>query len=220
MNIRAGLPAALSLTLALLPQAADAQSYRCVGKDGKKYYGSSIPPQCAGQAVEQLSAQGTVLKRIEAQESPEERARKEAATKREAETAAATKETVRRNRALLATYSSEKDIQDARARALGENQRATKDVEARIEAVRAKRTGFARELASVKAGTKPSAALTDDARNADIDLKAQEDLLAAKKAEGQTINARYDSDLQRFRELGALDAGSRGKALGRDKGSP
>ena len=35
----------LVITIAALPFAAEAQSYRCVGKDGKKYYGQSVPPQ-------------------------------------------------------------------------------------------------------------------------------------------------------------------------------
>ncbi len=38
--------AVLAASLALLPLAADAQSYRCTGKDGKKYYGS--PMHCRG----------------------------------------------------------------------------------------------------------------------------------------------------------------------------
>ena len=68
--------ALLAATLALLPFAADAQSYRCVGKDGKKYYGQSLPPQCLGQPAEQLNAQGMVIKRIDPQASAAERERK------------------------------------------------------------------------------------------------------------------------------------------------
>src|SRR6478672_3423669 len=52
--------------LAFAPLAADAQSaatFRCQGKDGKKYYGNTIPPQCYGRLVEQINAQGFVVKR-------------------------------------------------------------------------------------------------------------------------------------------------------------
>ena len=41
--------------------AAEAQSYRCIGKDGKRYYGSTIPSACYGVPVEQLSPQGRLL---------------------------------------------------------------------------------------------------------------------------------------------------------------
>ena len=49
------LRAAIVLAIAMLPLTAFAQSYRCVGTDGKKYYGSTIPPQCYGRPVEQIS---------------------------------------------------------------------------------------------------------------------------------------------------------------------
>ena len=56
----------LLAALLALPLAAAAQSYRCVGKDGKKYYGQSVPPQCVGQSVEQLNAGGMVVKNVAA----------------------------------------------------------------------------------------------------------------------------------------------------------
>ena len=59
----------LAAALALAPLAAGAQSFRCTGKDGKKYYGQSVPLQCLGQPVEQLNAQGMVIKRMDAQVS-------------------------------------------------------------------------------------------------------------------------------------------------------
>src|SRR6185295_11015196 len=49
------------VALVATPLAAMAQgtlTYRCVGKDGKKYYGSTIPKPCYGQPIEQLNAQG------------------------------------------------------------------------------------------------------------------------------------------------------------------
>ena len=77
--------ATLAAAVLLAPLAAWAQgqlqpgqSYRCVGTDGKKYYGQSVPPQCVGQVVEQLNAQGLVVKRIDAQATADERAKKEA----------------------------------------------------------------------------------------------------------------------------------------------
>ena len=69
----------IAIAIAALPMAAEAQSYRCVGKDGKKYYGQSVPPQCQGLPVEQLNAQGLVVKKFDAQASADERAKKEVA---------------------------------------------------------------------------------------------------------------------------------------------
>lgn len=216
MLLRGLVPALVALTLA--PADVSAQSYRCVGKDGKKYYGSSIPPQCMGQAIEQLNAQGTVIRRIAAQESPEERARRELQAKQDAEAQSANRERVSRNRALLATYRSEEEIEIARERALSENRSSTKLAEERAVSLRSENDGYRRKLSAYKAGTTPPAMLVESARNAEIDLKAQEDLLAAKKREFETINAKYENDMRRYRELRAMDAGERARALGMEKG--
>ena len=176
--------AVLAAVLALLPLAASAQSYRCVGTDGKKYYGQSIPPQCTGQPVEQLNAQGLVVKRIDAAASADDRARREAEDADRRKREAVSKEEGRRDRALLATYTSEKDIEDARSRALRGNQDAVKELEAKVASLRQKRAA-------------PGA----DARNIDIDLRAQEGLLAAKTKEAEQINHRYDEDKKRYVEL-------------------
>src|SRR5512139_3576999 len=63
---------------------AEAKSWRCVAKDGKKYYGATQPPQCADVATEALSAQGMVIGRIEAPLTPEQRAARDAAAKQNA----------------------------------------------------------------------------------------------------------------------------------------
>src|SRR5260221_7927590 len=112
----------LAAALALAPLAAQAQStYRCVSKDGKKYYGSTIPQQCLGQPIEVLSPQGTVIRRIDPEGDERARIAKEAEALKKREEDTAVKEEARRNRALLATYTSEKDIDEARVRALREN---------------------------------------------------------------------------------------------------
>src|SRR5688572_23002525 len=103
----------LAAALALLPLVADAQgrsTFRCTGSDGKKYYGNTVPPQCYGRLVEQLNGQGMVVKRIDPDASDKdlEAKAKEKAEKEKRD--AATRETTRRDRALLATYTSEKDI--------------------------------------------------------------------------------------------------------------
>ncbi len=174
----------LRAVIATLPLAAQAQSYRCVGKDGKKYYGQSVPPQCVGLPIEQLNAQGLVVKKIDAQATADERAKKEAEEADRKKREIASKEAGRRDRALLATYTSEKDVEDARGRALEGNRQQIKDVEGKIAALKKRRATPGEDTGSI-----------------DIDLKEQEGLLAAKKAEADTINARYDEDKKRYIEL-------------------
>ena len=195
------LRAALAIAIATLPLAVEAQSYRCVGKDGKKYYGQSVPPQCLGQPVEQLNAQGMVVKRFDAQASAAEREKKLAEEEQRKKRESVSKEEGRRSRALLATYTSEKDIENARARALQENQIAVKDIESKIAAIKKRHGDLIKELEFFQGKSKPPAKLENDIKNAQIDLKAQEGLMAAKQKEVDQINARYDDDKKRYIEV-------------------
>ena len=134
--------------------------------------------------MEQLNAQGSVIKRFDAQASADERAKKESDEADRKKREAASKDQGRRDRALLATYTSEKDVEDARRRALEDNQQMVKEIEGRIATLQKRR-----------------AAPKEDLKGIDIDLKAQESLLAAKKKEVAAINARYDDDKKRYLEV-------------------
>ena len=183
------------------PPIAEAQSFRCVGKDGRKYYGSTIPQQCYGLPVEQLNSQGMVIRRIDPEGEEKERLAKEAEAAKKREAAAAAKETARRNRALLATYSSERDIELARERAIADNTKAVQEVESRIAAIRKRQAGYDRELEFYKGKNKPPAKLAEDMNSAQMELKAQEQALEAKKRDIEGINAKYDADKKRYLEL-------------------
>jgi len=193
--------AMLAASLALLPFAADAQSYRCTGKDGKKYYGQAVPPQCLGQPVEQLNAQGMVVKRFDAAASAAEREKKAAEEEERKKREVVNKEEGRRNRALLATYTSEQDIEQARARALTDNEAALKDIEQRIGGIKKRQDQLKKELDFFQGSNKPPAKLEQDMKNADFDIKTQEGLLATKKKDVEKINARYNEDRKRYVEL-------------------
>lgn len=184
--------------LILAPLSADAQSFRCVGKDGKRYYGSIIPSECFGQPVEELSTQGMVVRRIDPEGTEKERRAKEAADAKKRDEDLAKREISRRNRALLATYTSEQDIEDARSRALGDNNKAIGEVEQRIAEIRKRQASLEKELEFYKGKNEPPAKLKDDIKSAEDDLKAQRGLLEAKKREVETINARYDDDKKRY----------------------
>jgi hypothetical protein len=184
--------------LAAAPLAADAQSYRCLGADGRRYYGQTIPPECQRRPVEQLNKQGMVVKRIDREREEKERLAKEAADARKREQETASRELARRNHAILATYTSERDADAARERALAENAQAIRDVETRIEAIRKRQSGYDKELALYKDQGEPPAKLRDDVKNAQDELKAQLHLLETKKRESAAINARYDDDKKRY----------------------
>jgi chromosome segregation ATPase len=197
---------AAACALMIAPLVAHAQvTYRCTTSEGKKYYGSAIPMQCMGHPIEQLNAQGLVIRRIDPEGEEKARAEKAAAAAKSREEESANREEQRRNRALLATYTSERDIEDARHRALADNQSAVREVETKIDEIKKRRAGYDKEMEfyqdTKKGTTKAPAQLLEDIKNAEIDLKAQEGLLAAKRKEVEGINAKYDEDKKRYIQL-------------------
>ncbi|MGH8723828.1 MAG: hypothetical protein ACREU1_03140 [Burkholderiales bacterium] len=194
--------ALMAAPLAALAQPKEQLTYRCKGTDGKRYYGSTIPQPCFGQPLELINKQGLVVKRIDPEGDEKARLAKEAEAEKKRELEAAQKDAQRRNRALLATYTSEKDIEEARGRALQENRKQAQEVEGRIDAIKKRMARSEKDLELYKGTGKgtPPARIKEEINIAELDLKAQETLLSMKKKEVEGINARYDEDRRRFKE--------------------
>ncbi len=192
----------LAALLAFAAGSASAQArlYKCKDSKGKTYYTQTPPAECLGKEMEELSKQGTVVKKREAALTPEQQAAREADEKRKMEEEAAAKEEKRKNQALLNTYASEKDIEDGRQRALKQAEQATKEIQKRIEDAknRAKKLASEKEFYVKKPMPKK---LQDDIKNNESDLKLQEEALAGRKKELDDINAKYDEDKRRYLEL-------------------
>jgi hypothetical protein len=192
-----------AIALAAVPLLAHAQyTYRCTGSDGKKYYGSAIPMQCAGRLVEMLSSSGSVVKRIDPAAEEKARAAKAAAAAAAAagkpEQSIAERDEERRNRALLATYTSAKDIEDARGRALRDNSTQAGRFESRIKELQVRRGRYEKERDAYKKDGKSSNTVEDNIKNVDLEIRVQEELLESKRKEVDGINAKYDEDKKRY----------------------
>ena len=188
------------VALAAAPASAQQRLYKCKDGKGKTYYTQTPPAECLGKEMDELSKQGTVVKKREAALTPEHIATREAEEKRKKEEEERAKEEKRKNQALLNTYSSEKDIEDGRQRALRQAAEATKEIEKRIEEAQKRAQKLAAEKEFYVKKPMPKK-LQDDLKNNEIDLKGQQDAMAAKKKELGDINAKYDEDKRRYLEL-------------------
>jgi len=199
--------AAALLCLALLAAApAEAQPaqrmYKCVDAKGKVYYTQVPPPQCLGRETQELNKSGTVIrtqKPPNALSAEKKRALDEARRKKTEEEELAREER-RKNLALLNTYSSEKDIDDARARALSEAQAAIADTEKHILSAQKRRKDLETEKEFYLKKPLPAKLKQAIASN-EIEIKNQTQLLEVKKKEISTINGKYDEDKRRYLEL-------------------
>ena len=193
-----------STLLAVAPAAAQQRMYKCVDARGKVYYTQVPPPECLGRETQELDKSGTPMRKSQtpAALTPEQQRAREAELKKKIEAEERAKEERRKNTALLNTYSSEKDIDDARGRALKEAELAIAETEKRIVGAQKRR----KELESEKEFyvKKPMPLrLKQDIANNEIEIKNQTELLDAKKKEISIINAKYDSDKRRYVELTA-----------------
>jgi hypothetical protein len=186
--------------LAALP--ADAQRlYKYTDPaTGKTVYTERLPTEAAGKANEQLNRQGTVVKREAPAPTAEELAAREADRKRKLDEEAAAKEDKRKNQALLNTYATEKDIDEARGRALQVNDEAIKEAERKLADAQKRQKQLASEAEFFQKKPMPMQ-LKLDIQNNQVEMKAHGDLLDAKRKETASINAKYDEDKRRYLEL-------------------
>ncbi len=196
------------LALAAAQPALGQKMYKCIDAKGKVYYTQLPPSECLGKGTEELSRQGQVIKRHDAALTPQQEAAREAERRKKQEDEIAAREERRKNQALLNTYSSEGDIEEARSRALKDNELAVKETEKRVDGALKRRKAFEAEKEFYAKKTLP-AKLQDDIKNNEIELKNQQELLAARKKQAAEINAKYDGDKKRYLELTKGGSGTR-----------
>jgi len=196
-------PRSLMLLLcaaALAGPAAAQKLYKYTDANGKVVYTDKMPASAAGKPNEQLNNQGTVTKRNEGALTPEQLAAQEAERKRKLDEDMAAKEEKRKNMALLNTYSSEQDIAEARARALKANAEAVDEAQRKVADAQKRQQELAAEAEFFKKKPMP-AQLKQDIQVNDAAIVSHTELLDKKKKEIDTINAKYDEDLRRYRAL-------------------
>ena len=98
------------------------------------------------------------------------------------------------------TYSSERDIDDARARALKVNQDAIRDAEQKLGTAQKRQQELKGELEFYQKKPVP-VQLKREIQANELQLKAQAELLDAKRRETIAINAKYDEDKTRYSAL-------------------
>jgi len=191
-----------STLLALTSAAAQERMYKCVDARGKVYYTQVPPPECLGRDTQELNKSGTLIRKNPAAVplTPAQEQAREAERRKKIEDEERSKEERRKNLALLNTYSSERDIEDARTRALAEAQGAIVDTERRIAGAHKRHKELEAEKEFYVKKQMPFK-LRQEIANNEIEIKNQIVLLDAKKKEISTINAKYDEDKRRYVEL-------------------
>ncbi len=200
-RLRACGAIAIAAAIASASPAVAQKLYKWTDENGKVHYTDKAPdPSRSGT---QLDRQGRPIARIEPAPSPEQARAKEAEEERKKAVAREQEVSARRDRALLASYTTEAEIDLARARAVA-------TVESQIESAQAYLAQLTRrkmdiDLRKSKLGDKPvPQSLERESEVADSEFAKNSDLVVQKRRELAAVTARYDADKQRWRELKSI----------------
>ena len=208
-SIKALLPFVL---LALVAGGAEAQSdkqkklYRWVDKNGQVHYGDSVPAEYAEQDRDVLNKQGVAVSREEGTITPEEAAAIAAAEK------AARDEQKRklRDRVLLQTYQSTKELETLRDNRLDLVDAQLTIQEQSLSNLRAQRKQIERQASrfapmNQEAGAPPmpDEVVADLERSAN-DIQTQQANLERRRQERENIRLTFEADIKRYEELRSI----------------
>ena len=196
------ISALLFVSSAVLALGATAQIriYCCDDAKGRKVCGDFLPPECQGRAYEERDNKGFVSRKVEAPLSAEQQARRDAEIAKKEEEKKKAAEERRRTLALLSTYSSEKDINSARDRALAEVDKNMKQAQLRLEEANKKKLKLAGDKEFYKGKPLPEQ-VKAEIRDNEKEINAQQAAVAAKVREMEEVRTRFTEEKKRYLEL-------------------
>lgn len=200
------LMSALALAVFALTQEARGATYKWVDDKGVVHYTDKIPTEAVNKGSTVLDKQGRSVKRIDATPTLEQiRTRDEELESRRLN-AKVQEVTARRDRALIASYTTEADIDVARSRALGTIDAQIDSSQAYTHQLGARREEL--EQRKAKLGSKPApVSLERELESTETELVRSAALIDQKRRERAVVVTRYDADTLRWRELkGNADA--------------
>ncbi len=183
---------AATVLLATFSTVAEAKLYKWTDEKGIVHYGSTIPPEYAGQDRVQFDDKG---RQVKAQQKAD--TSKIIVTEEQSVV-----DQRRRDQALLDSYSTADEIDMTRDRNLQQVNARIDGIQQRMKTAQGNLDGYQKEKdALVKAGRPVGKDLQEDIDEASAKVSQLQNDLAKSQADANTIHARYDAEKQRFIEL-------------------
>ncbi len=199
----------LLAALAVALPAAQA-AYKCTDEKGRTHIGDTPPPGCERVVMYEITKSGTVIRKIDPTPTEDEKRNRLEAEQKAKEAARIADEQRRKDLALLATYSAEKDFDVSRDRNIDPVNARIKSAKERLAAVEKREKELEGEMEFYKAGkskaanAKPKEAppqlVADLERNRKEKAQIATNLVSYDK-EIVDIRGRYETDKKRWVEL-------------------
>lgn len=180
---------------------ASAKLYKWVDDNGVTHYGETIPPEFANKDRAELNQSGRVIKNEEVLTPERRRAKEQEEEKRSADTKAAL-EQQRRDKTLISTYNSVKEIELVRNRTLQQVDARINVINYGIKATNDKLLALQEETKNYNAtNRKIPDSLLEDIRETQARLDKQQQDLEYPVKEKAALEARFDADKERYIQL-------------------
>ena len=167
--------------------------------------GDRVPPEYYDSATKELDERGVTRKTTEAAEEAERRrAEEQALAKKRAEERRRLAEERRRDRALLATYTSEQEIDDRRDREIEQVDAQIKQLDVALKNAVERRADLEVRIEATKKNEKLAQALPalhSELESTWAEQRRLEQRIASREKDKRDIYSRFEAQKQRYRML-------------------
>jgi chromosome segregation ATPase len=159
-----------------------------------------LPQACWGRAYREINSRGLTVRSVDAPLTPEQSAQREAEARRKREQERLAREERKRNQALLDAYSSERDIDRVRDRALADIQKSLDRANERYAEAAKRQKDLSNEMEFYRRKPAPKE-LLDSIRDNESELRAHGSVVEAKQKDMEATRAKFDEEKRRYMEL-------------------
>ncbi len=195
---------ALFVLMVMCALPAQAKLYKWVDEEGQVHFGDSIPMQYRVREHMEMNEQGATVKKHAAQETKEERLEKLRLEQLRKEEEAKIAEREKKDRGLLDTYTTERDLiaaRDARLDAVASQLQLSESI---INDTQRKLDVTNRQIAQIKAsGRVVPKNISDKLKHEQEQLVTYKKVAAGHLEKERNIHKQFDGFIERFRMLKA-----------------
>lgn len=210
----------LSLSLLLLggSVAVQAKMYKWVDENGQVHFGDRIPEQYLDKAHDEVNERGVVMKHKEAMKTPEQLAEERRLEKERKKAELKAKKQKQRDRVLLDTYTTERDLivaRDSRLEAVDSQIKLSLSI---IDDANKKIKALEKRASNIRASNREvPPELFQRIEREKQQIKVQTRVMSDYKKRRDKISAQFDGYIERFKVLKAEQKAKR-ERLAKERG--
>jgi len=199
LKLRHLVPGIMALVL-LQATDAEARVYCCKDTRGQQVCGDILPASCSDRSYRELNKQGATVRQVDAPLTEAQRQKRDAELAKASEEERVVQEQRRRDTTLLNTYTSEREIDSARARQVADLEELLRQLRDQEQTLIQRHAKIQADVARY-AGKQVPTGLKDRLETNAEDMRRIAENIAAKEQDLVETRQRFDEARIRFRQL-------------------